>query len=421
MGVEGAVSANGGVIFELDLQTIRPSKTINVYYPKMLQKMFNKPMERLEISADNVVAGDEHTLTITTNVEDMVFEFKHMPQHVSVKVTKDQITYIEFVQEFTITDGANTFLFTMKPKLNFHEESYIHKELCHFSKYTCFTELVGDVKIEVADKSAKKVDMKVHFDKDATEIYHLEASNKVAPYTFVFRSPFVVPFFKYMKGQSWLTWMMPVVKSPFDVEIHLHPVEKTLKVATDIDTYKNDLEIVPLGGDKYNILFNNEVVVEFVAATRNFEIMKTMKDGRQVKTTVTWDNNDMLDNTATITVVYKDTPQVITIGWNVRDLAHGKVKLNVAGKKAPIFGDFELARNINWNVKSPNHFEMVWDGKASSNTMETLATPVMTEAKVIYKAGDVDIEMKEMFNAKTFTLMFKTRPFKFAILPFFEI
>merc|ERR1712121_311909 len=157
------------------------------------------------------------------------------------------------------------------------------------------------------------------------------------------------------------------------------------------------------------------------AVALNALVTLTMKDGRQVKTTVTWDNNDMLDNTATITVVYKDTPQVITIGWNVRDLAHGKVKLNVAGKKAPIFGDFELARNINWNVKSPNQFEMVWDGKVSSNTMETLATPVMTEAKVIYKAGDVDIEMKEMFNAKTFTLMFKTRPFKFAILPFFEI
>jgi len=419
--VEGSVVKMGSEVFNMIFDTVSSPYKFTVFYPRMLQRLFNKPMDVLSLTVENVSSGNDYTLILSTNVEDMVFEFKRVPQHMSIKITKNQVTYIEFVQNFSLADASNTFLLTMKPKLNFHTESYIHKELCHFSKYTCFTELVGDVKVEVADKAAKKIDMKVHLEKDSVEIYHLEASNKQAPYNFVFRSPYVVPFFKYMRGQSWLSWMMPVVKSPFDVEIQLHPVEKTFKVNTDIDTYKNVIEIVPLGGDRFNILFNNEVVVEFLAANKAFELSRTLIDGTPLKLLVNWETLSMLENTVMFTVFHKDTKQEFTVTWNAQDLAHGKLQLNAVGSKVPMFGDFELSRNINWNVMGSNQFEVTWTGKAASNMMKVLTTPVMTDAKITFTSGDFDVLVKEMFNSKTFTLMFKNNPFKFAVLPFFEV
>ena len=146
-----------------------------------------------------------------------------------------------------------------------------------------------------------------------------------------------------------------------------------------------------------------------------------MKDGTQLKTMVTWTGENMLENTATATVMYKEVPQVASISWNVKDMAHGTVMVDVKGKKALIFGDFEFHRNIKWNVMNAHEFELVWDGKITSNMLKTIATPIMTDAKITYKNKDVQVKIEEKFNAKTFTFMFNTKPYKFALLPFFEV
>jgi hypothetical protein len=239
---------------------------------------------------------------------------------------------------------------------------------------------------------------------------------------FVFNSPYVVPFFKYMRGQTWFTWMMPVLKSPFDVMVKFHPVEKSLMLKSNIDTHETLIQIVPLGGDKFNVEFDHEVVAEFVTANKKVEVTRTMKDGTQLRTMVTWTGGDLFENTATVTVMYKDVPQVATIGWNVRDLAHGTVMVDVVGKKAPAFGDFEFHRNVKWNVKNGRKFGLVWDGKTTSNMMKVLATPIMTDAKITYSNNKgMQVKIEEKFNAKTFTFVFNTKPLKFAFLPFFEI
>merc|ERR1711915_624683 len=138
---------------------------------------------------------------------------------------------------------------------------------------------------EIADKAAKKVDTKVMFNKDAVEIYHLEANNKESPYKLAFKSPYVVPFFKYMRGYSWFSWMMPSLKTPFEVVIEFDPATKNLKVDTNIDTYRNSVYIVPVGGDKFNV-----------------EVQRTLKDGTLLKTTVRWTSGSLLANTATVDV-----------------------------------------------------------------------------------------------------------------------
>ena len=95
--------------------------------------------------------------------------------------------------------------------------------------------------------------------------------------------------------------------------------------------------------------------------------------------------------------------------------------VDIDGKKSLIFEDFEFHRNIKWNVNDAHEFEMAWDGKTATNMMKVLATPIMTDAKINFNNMDVQVKIQKKFNAKTFTMMFNTKPFKFAFLPFFEM
>merc|ERR1719308_725765 len=60
-------------------------------------------------------------------------------------------------------------------------------------------------------------------------------------------------------------------------------------------------------------------VAEFVAAARKVEVLKTLEDGTTLKTAITWTGMNLFENTVTVTVFYKNTPQVATFGWNVQN------------------------------------------------------------------------------------------------------
>ena len=419
--VTGTVKKMETDVFNVIVDTVSSPYHISLYYPRLLQRTFNKPMERLTLDIDHQASGSDQSLTLTTSFEDMVAIIEKKSHQVSVKILKNDVTYVEFSQDFMLNDQSNTFLLTLKPKILFHTDSYIHKELCQFSSYFCFTKLVGDINIAVTNKFNRKGDMKIIINKDDVDIYHLEVNNNKTPYNFMFKSPYVVPFFKYMRGYNWFSWMLPVIKSPFDVSLEFHPVTKSLKIDTNIDTHENMIHVKPVGGDKFNIEFNHEVVAEFVTADRKVELMKTLNDRTQLKTIVSWTGNNILENKATVSVIYKNIPQVGTFRWNLKDLARGSVMLDVVGKKAPFLGDFEFHRDINWLVKNSRELELFWAGKAETNMMKTLATPVITDAKIVFKNGGINMKINKEFNAKKFVLLFNTSPFKVAFLPFFEI
>merc|ERR1712168_444183 len=308
--ISGKVIKMGAEVFDLTMDTVSTPYHIDVFYPRYFQKMFNKPMERLTLDVQHTFTGAERSLKFKTNYEDMVVEFKRNPTHTSAIVLKKDVTYVEFTQEHKLNFNANKFFLTMKPSLHLHADSYLYEELCQFSSYTCFQDLAGDVSVEVVAKGKRKINTKITVHKDTEEIYYLEVSNKELPYRFIFKSPYVVPFFKYMRGYTWLTWMMPVVKSPFEVVVEVHPVQKTMMLSTNIDTHENVVKVVPVGGDKYNIEWNTETVAEFVADAKKVEVLKTLDDGTVLKTTITWTGADILENTVTATVMYKNVPQI---------------------------------------------------------------------------------------------------------------
>merc|ERR1711862_222581 len=133
----------------------------------------------------------------------------------------------------------------------------------------------------------------------------------------------------------------------------------------------------------FNIEWNNEAVAEFVATARKVEVMKALGDGTMLKTTITWTGLNLFENTATVTMLYKDIPQVATIGWNVQNPDQMTFKFNVVGA-----------------------FELKWDGTATSNMMKSLATPIKTDAKITFNEGDLQVRVEKTFNTKTFTMIF---------------
>merc|ERR1719273_796659 len=417
--ITGKVIKMGAEVFDLIIDTVSTPYHIDVFYPLYFQRMFNKPMERFILDVYHAFTGTERSLKFNTNYEDMALEFKRDPKHISAKVLKKDVTHVEFNQEYKLNFNANKFFLTMKPTLHLHADSYLYKDLCQFSSYTCFHDLVGDVNVGVVAKGKRKINTKITVNKDAEEIYYMEVSNKEVPYKFIFKSPYVVPFFKYMRGYTWLTWMMPVVKSPFEVFFEVHPVQKTMMVTTNIDTHENVVKVLPLGGDKYNIEWNSESVAEFVAAARKVEVVKVLEDGTKLKATITWTGLDFFENTATVTMLYKDIPQVATFGWNVQNPDQMTFNFDVTGKKVPFLGDFEFHRNFRFNDNGA--FEFVWDGTAASNMIKTLATPIKTDARITFNEGDLQVRVEKTFNSKTFTLIFNTKPFKIAFLPYFEV
>merc|ERR1712106_692003 len=364
--VTAKVIKMGAEVFDIIIDTVSTPYHLSIFYPRFFQRMFNKPMERLTLDVHHTVTGDNRALRLLTNYESMAVELELNPTHLTARIIKKDITYVEFTQEHKLVFNANKFFLTLKPTLHLHADSLIRKELCTFSTYTCFTDLVGDIHVKVVAKAERKVNTEVTIHKDTEEIYHLVISNKETPYKFTFNSPYVVPFL---------------------VDLEFHPVEKTLKLTTNIDTHENLMEVKPLGAEKFNVEFNHEVVAEFVAASKKVEILRTLRDGSVLKTMITWTGGDLCENTATVTMLHKDIPQVATIGWNIRQLAHMTATIDVVGKKAPMIGDFEFRRNFKWNDLDGHAFEIVWDGKTATNMMKSLATPIVTDAKITYNNG----------------------------------
>merc|ERR1712203_1069883 len=194
---------------------------------------------------------------------------------------------MDYNMEYKYAAPADKLSFDFKETLKFDERSLIHKTLCSTTDFLCFKEWAADVKIDIPSIAAKTVEILAICHQDGVEAYHLEVNNKAAPYKFIMKSPYILPIFRYITStRSWLNYIMPSLKTPFDVVIKYHPTEKSLKVETNIDASENLMEIVPLGGDKYKMEWNHEEVVQFLAAAKKIEVVKTLKDGSIIKPTI---------------------------------------------------------------------------------------------------------------------------------------
>ena len=144
--------------------------------------------------------------------------------------------------------------------------------------------------------------------------------------------------------------------------------------------------------------------------------------------------------------MHNDVTQFASFTWDLQNLAQGSIDFNIAGKKVPIIGDFTLSRSIKLLVKGDDQakppsnpvsslqpvriyevpasnyeVEVTWNGQFETNMISALTTPLITTGKISFIQKTLKVEINQDFNSENLTLLINTRPFKFALHPFFEM
>ena len=96
------------------------------------------------------------------------------------------------------------------------------------------------------------------------------------------------------------------------------------------------------------------------------------------------------------------------------------VDLNFTGYGTNLLGDYELNHHINWNIIDIMNIDLMWNGKALATGLKYLNTPLMTDGKVSFNNYVIEMKVVEKYNDEPYTLIFKNKPLKIALLPFFE-
>eukprot|EP00090_Calanus_glacialis_P030541 TRINITY_DN4931_c0_g1_i1.p1 TRINITY_DN4931_c0_g1~~TRINITY_DN4931_c0_g1_i1.p1 ORF type:complete len:622 (-),score=106.73 TRINITY_DN4931_c0_g1_i1:336-2201(-) len=367
-------------------------------------------------------------------------------RQITGKVIKDDITNLEFSLDPKMFANDRFMEMGMQSNLHLESDSQIQRDLCQFSSYTCFSDLVQDFKFNHHIRDGP-FDMNCTVQKDTTEIFHLKA--QLVPqdfrteYKFILKSPYIIPLMKYLRGQP--TSSMPVLKSPFDITVVYSP-EDYKKTMANIDmnlrymggktwvmdkmpVEKNPFEITLIyaSGEgrrgHYVMLQTNidmqetmvkltikpreykqkkdygftvelngedeaEVDLYYLGDRKKMDIFSTLKDGTPVNTTIALkEPYSYFQNSLEITRTKKTLTQNAAISWKVQ-LDMGRVELEAVGTNTPKFNDFQITRFVGWDVNyNGPEMEMVItsSGSLSSNLEKTLTFPTITNVRISYK------------------------------------
>merc|ERR1712119_125767 len=151
-----------------------------------------------QLKLDNVVTGDEKTITISLNYIDTKLVAKIKPSMIEYEVLIGQVSHLKYVHEFMFENNEISFLVAGKSKLHLHEKSYLYKTLYYLSpSYACFKDMTTNYHVEVVDKATGKVDVQFSVLKDTLEMFHLAINNVLSPYKLILKAPYLVTSIEY--------------------------------------------------------------------------------------------------------------------------------------------------------------------------------------------------------------------------------
>merc|ERR1719186_1563893 len=182
MAVEAKATKDKKEVYNFIFTTVETPK-LRIFCPFLLKNVLNiQHIDHLEMKLDHVVTGDENSITISWNYNELKFVAKITPTMVAYELLVGQVSHLKHIQEFTIENSEKSFLLAGKSELLITEKSYIYKFLNFLSPtYACFKDITTDYRFEVVDKAAGKVKVSVSGVKDTLEMYQLEINNVNAP------------------------------------------------------------------------------------------------------------------------------------------------------------------------------------------------------------------------------------------------
>merc|ERR1719508_291297 len=321
---------------------------------------------------------------------------KMKPSMIESELLIGQVSLLKYVHEFKFENKEISFLLAGKSKLHLHEKSPLYKSLYYLSPtYACFEDMTSDYHVEVVDKATGKVDVRYQVLKDTVEMFYLEINTVRAPSLFIFKAPYLVASIGYE---------------------HL---TKEMKVSININQMCL-LKLTPIDENKYEVTINGETLVHLVLGKQHVEIITMHKYTPSLTTIITLKTLSFFENSIRVQLLHKQITHMTHLGWNMSKLAKAFVEVKVIGSGTALLGEYELFHHLNWNLIDIKNMDLMWNSKALITGLPYLKTPLTNDGTLVLKDYVIDMKVVEQLKTKTYTLLFKTKPFKIALLPFFE-
>merc|ERR1712096_2898 len=156
--------------------------------------------------------------------------------------------------------------------------------------------------------------------------------------------------------------------------------------------------------------------VHLVPGKNQIEIVTQLKD----IPVITRKTLSIFENTIGIQLLYNKVTHKTLLAWNINKLVKAFVEVKVTGSGTTLLGEYELFHHLNWNLIDIKNMDLMWNSKALITGLPYLKTPLTNDGTLVLKDYVIDMKVVEQLKTKTYTLLFKTKPFKIALLPFFE-
>merc|ERR1711915_685735 len=153
--------------------------------------------------------------------------------------------------------------------------------------------------------------------------------------------------------------------------------------------------------------------------TKKIRITSMVQNVPAISAIITCRTLSIFDNTIGVEVTVGQQSNKVLLAWNINQPMKAFVNLKILGKGIFV-ENYELANHVNWNIKGIHYIDVACNGKILCTGIKYLATPVVTDGTAVVKDFVVDMKVVEMYNKEPYTMIFKSKPLKIALLPFFQ-
>jgi len=378
-------------IFHYLFTTTETPYKLHIFCPYVFKNVLKiQNVEHIEITHEHVTLGKETTITTMCNLTTKKIITKVSPNMVSLELFDGEVSLVKYVSELTkVMRGTNALLLEGKQGVQFN--AY---QPCFLPKSLCFHELMQHYHLEVVDRAAGKVNVKVMVTKDTTEILNVIVNNMQAPYI--------------------ISMSVPVLPLEMRIDYDL-----STKIANVMINNKRYLQVKPTVANEVEVAMNEIPLFRVALITQGLKITTIAKTVPAITATVTWKTFSLFQNTLGLEILVGKIAHKTLFGWNINMLRKAFVDIKMIGSGTELLGDYEVLHHLNWNILGLKNIDVEWNSKVMSTGVTYLKTPMVAEGKLQLKNFVLNLQIVEKLMDVTYTQIFKTHPFT-VVVPFFQ-
>merc|ERR1712142_88785 len=442
-------------IFHVIFSTNDTPFKLHVCCPFLINTILNiQNLEYVKLEIATLVKGNEVINTVVCNLTTKKIIVKITPTMITLEVMDGTISLIKFINELNVVKETDKkYVVDGKTGIQLDKASIVYKTLCEFTPI-CFNDLTKKVHLDIEDLLAGKFAFDTAATKDTTEIYHVEVTTVATPKMIMVKIPILkfettIQFDMASQTCKWFVNLMhwqnimmirPTVAGSFEILLNETPIMKIQHIDTKISVIVSEIPIfelervnktvkillvqtpilnLELSDDGVTFIVKDVKIVKLELLQKKIRITSKIQNIPTITAIITYRTLSLFDNTIGVEVTVGQLSNKIYFAWNINQPMKAFIDLKVIGNGVFV-GNYELTHHVNWNIKGVHFIDLAWNGKILCTGIKYLATPVVTDGTAVVKDFLVDMKVVEMYNKEPYPMIFKTKPLKIALLPFFQ-